>query len=256
LHRERAGDADALALTTGELVRVPLGEQRIQTHRVHDVLDAVAPRLALVEAVDRERLADDLPHAHARVQAREGVLEDHLHPATEASEFAALELRELGTGEVHSAVRRPVELEDGATGGGLAATGLTHEPQRFALAHIEVQAVHSAHVCDLALDEQSRIDGEVHPEVTDLDQVLAGNRSRLPAGRCLRRHWYVAFPASRLPRWPRSRPPRASWGQSAGSASTPRCAPGAFPPAGVARCGTSRWPSHTEARTGSQRSAG
>ena len=39
LERERAGDADALTLTTGELVRVAVAEAARQVHLVEQLLD-------------------------------------------------------------------------------------------------------------------------------------------------------------------------------------------------------------------------
>ena len=73
VERQGAGDADALALPAGELVRVALGVLGVEAHRVQQLGD---PLLALglgADAVDLERLADDVADAHARVQrARTG----------------------------------------------------------------------------------------------------------------------------------------------------------------------------------------
>ena len=41
VRRERAGDADALALAAGELVRVAVGEVRVETDRLQQLLDAL-----------------------------------------------------------------------------------------------------------------------------------------------------------------------------------------------------------------------
>ena len=88
--------------------------------------------LAARELVDGQRLADDAPDRHTRVQARVRVLEDHLHLAAEAAQFAALDLRQVGAFEHHVAGGRAGELEDGLAGRALAAAGFAHEPERLA----------------------------------------------------------------------------------------------------------------------------
>ena len=90
LQRERARDADALALAAGELVRVAVVVLRVEPDRVHQLLDRpLALALARLELVDRERLADDRADRLARVQRRVRVLEDHLHLAPQRLELLA-----------------------------------------------------------------------------------------------------------------------------------------------------------------------
>ena len=48
--RERAGDADALALAAGELVRIALGMLRQQSHLLQQFLHAPLDRLAVLDA--------------------------------------------------------------------------------------------------------------------------------------------------------------------------------------------------------------
>ena len=79
LHGQRAGDADALALAAGELVRVAPGMGGRQAHALQQVGDAFPALGAPGEVVDVQGLADDLTHGHARVEARERILEDDLH---------------------------------------------------------------------------------------------------------------------------------------------------------------------------------
>src|SRR4051812_25304718 len=91
IERKGAGDADALALAARELVReavVVLGVEPDLLHQLLDLRLQPAARLAVVEAVDAERLADDRADRLARVERRVRVLEDHLHLATERLELA------------------------------------------------------------------------------------------------------------------------------------------------------------------------
>ncbi len=81
VQRERAGDADPLSLAAGELVREAVRVLRAEADRPQQALDAQPTLLAAVEAVDAERLGDDLAHRHPRVERRVGVLEDDLDVA-------------------------------------------------------------------------------------------------------------------------------------------------------------------------------
>ena len=61
LERQRAGDADPLALAAGEFVRVAVGHVGQQAHHVEQAGDALAvDRAVACHAVHLERLADDL----------------------------------------------------------------------------------------------------------------------------------------------------------------------------------------------------
>ncbi len=83
LRGERAGDADALALAAGELVRVAPRLLGRQPHRPQQVGDAGLPLAAAHGRVQPDRLADDRLHAHARVERGERVLEDDLQVAAD-----------------------------------------------------------------------------------------------------------------------------------------------------------------------------
>src|SRR5690606_35613308 len=122
--RERAGDADALALAARELVREAVGEIGVQANRLEQVLDLLLLLLTLRQLVDRDGLADDAPDRHTRVEARVWVLEDHLHLAAHAPQLAALDLYQVGAVEVDRAARRALQLEDRLAGRALAAAGL------------------------------------------------------------------------------------------------------------------------------------
>src|SRR5262249_52278906 len=85
---DRTGDADALALPSGELVRVPVERRRVET----DVPDQPRGRLVPLGArssdpMDVERLADERPHGHARVERRLWILEDDLEPPPQLPEI-------------------------------------------------------------------------------------------------------------------------------------------------------------------------
>ena len=66
--RERTGDADALTLPAGELVRKPVVVLGLQADTVEQVLHPALHLPALGEAVQFERVTDDLADALARIQ--------------------------------------------------------------------------------------------------------------------------------------------------------------------------------------------
>ncbi len=78
LHRECARDADALALTAGELVREALKRVRIETDKPHQLLRAFERFFLGHSEVDRP-LGDRRADGAARIERTIGVLEHDLH---------------------------------------------------------------------------------------------------------------------------------------------------------------------------------
>src|SRR5688500_1269552 len=65
---ERTRNADALLLPAGELVRIAVDEALAQTYGLHQLANALALLFARGEAERFDRLRDDLPDRHARVE--------------------------------------------------------------------------------------------------------------------------------------------------------------------------------------------
>src|SRR6187200_809349 len=74
--RERTRDADALALTARELVRIARCRSSRKANKVEELVDPPGAIAALADAVDRERLGDGLADSQARVEGAERVLKD------------------------------------------------------------------------------------------------------------------------------------------------------------------------------------
>jgi hypothetical protein len=108
--RERAGDADALALAAGELVRVAVGEVGVEADDVEQVLHllaAVALRGHL--GVDLERLADDVADRHARVERGVRVLQHDLDLPAQRLEVLPAPAEHVLAVEPHRARRRRLQ---------------------------------------------------------------------------------------------------------------------------------------------------
>ena len=151
---QAAGDADALALTTGELVRVAVDVLRVEAHQVDELLDARRP-LAAGEhvGVDAERLGDDVAHRHARVQGGVRVLQHHLDVAAHLTELAGVEGRDVPTLVEELTLGGLLQGHDEAPERGLATAGLTHHAQGLAAVEVEVHTIDGADVAVHALED-------------------------------------------------------------------------------------------------------
>ena len=100
LQRERARDADALPLAARELVRVAVDVLGVEPDDVEQLLGTrLCCSRPCPDAVDHERLGDDLADGHARVQARIRVLEDDLDVAAERLELRPLRAQHVAAVE-------------------------------------------------------------------------------------------------------------------------------------------------------------
>src|SRR5207247_1899973 len=152
LHGERAGDPDALTLAARELVRVAVGEVRVETHHAQELLHPLGLLLALGEVMDLDWFADDVAHGHARIQRRVRILEDHLHTASHLAHLLAAELGELHAVEHDLPGRGLVQLKDRASGRRLPASRFADEAERSTLLDEELDPVTRAYGPDPASD--------------------------------------------------------------------------------------------------------
>src|SRR5205085_8818083 len=136
LDRERARDADALALPARELVRIAARVMRREADEPQQLLDA-RPQLlrSRDEAVEPQRLTENLAHGHARIERGIGVLEDDLHGAPERAHLVLAELEDIPAGETYGAGGRLDQAQHQPSRGRLAATRLAHERERLAGSH-------------------------------------------------------------------------------------------------------------------------
>src|SRR6185369_11682003 len=134
--------------------------------------------LAVTDAVDAHRVADDRADALARVQARVGVLEDHLHLAAQRPQLARAELADPLAVEADVAGGRLEQPHDAAAERRLAAAGLADQAERLALGDAQRDVVHGMHAGDLAR-EHALPDREVLLQALDLDERVAVLRLRL-----------------------------------------------------------------------------
>ncbi len=169
VERDRARDADALALAAGELVRVAVHVARLEADAFEEPAHAVALLPAARDAVDRQRLADDGAGGHPRVQRRIRVLENDLHVPPLEPQFFRREAQDVAPAEHDPAAGRLDQAEDRAPGGGLAAAALADQAERLLAPERERDAVHRLHLRD-HLAQQALADGEMLLQVGDRQQ--------------------------------------------------------------------------------------
>src|SRR5687767_14316717 len=78
IDRQRTCDADTLPLPAGKFVRVAFDESTAEPHRFHKLLDHLAARSSVRKTERADRLTDNVPDRHSRIQARVRVLKYHL----------------------------------------------------------------------------------------------------------------------------------------------------------------------------------
>ena len=181
VQRQRARDADPLPLAAGELVRKPVGVLRAEPDGPQQLLDAQASVLAAVQAVDAQRLGDDLAHGHPRVQRGVGVLEDDLDLAADGTHLLAAVVRDVLAVEDDPTRGRLEQLHDRAAERRLAATRLPDDSERLAPKNREIDAVHRLHLADGVLEEAG-LDREVLDEPFDAKKLVLGRRPPVCSG--------------------------------------------------------------------------
>ncbi len=93
--RQRPRDPDALPLAARKLMRVPVGEVRVEPHQTQQLLDASVAVARRPHPVVVQGLLDDVAHRHAGIQRSERVLEDHLHLPAHPAQPTAPHLADL-----------------------------------------------------------------------------------------------------------------------------------------------------------------
>jgi hypothetical protein len=145
-HDQRAGDAGALALPAGELVRIALPQPAAQAHALEHRRHArLAPGGVDLRAQRRQRLGHAFRQRHPRVQAGDRVLEDHLDVATQRPPAGVVEPGQVPALVDDAASRDGLQADEGARERGLAAARLADDAQGLAGQQVEVNIGHCAH---------------------------------------------------------------------------------------------------------------
>ena len=132
LDRKSTRDADALALAAGEFVRVAARHVGHQTDAAQEFGDRRGASDRRCELVDQTGLGDGGADRHARIEARERILEDHLHVLAPLAQVVLVQPARLRRRAGPSRLERFDQSHDRAPGGRLAAAGFADQRQRLA----------------------------------------------------------------------------------------------------------------------------
>ena len=133
LQRERAGNADALALPAGKLVRIIVHLRLAQADALEQCGDALLHLAAARGAVHAHRLGDDVAGRHARIERGERVLEDDLHLPAVGPQLGLAQMRDVAAVDPDAAAGRLDQPQDRAADRRLAAAGFADQAERLAV---------------------------------------------------------------------------------------------------------------------------
>ena len=163
IERQRAGDADPLPLPARHLMRVAVGEIRVEpAQRQQLVHPRIAPRRIGLDPVHHHRLAEDRADLLARVQRAVRVLEDDLDLPAQRHQLLAPELGDIDAVIADFAGGRLFETQDAAAHRGFAAAALADEAQCLAAADRQIDPVHRFDVADMPARDHPLRDREMH----------------------------------------------------------------------------------------------
>ena len=177
--RERARDADALALAAGELVREAVVVLGVEADDLEQLLHAALDLGVGAELVHLERLGDDEADALARVQRRVRVLEDHHHLRGGSGASSARESCVMS--RPSKTIRPPVGSRRRMMQRAIVDLPQPDSPTTPSVSPSrtrERHAVDRLHRGDLLLEDDPARDREVLLEVLDDEQLVARQRGR------------------------------------------------------------------------------
>src|ERR1039458_7044832 len=157
--RKSAGNADALPLSAGELVRVTGHGGFIHSHGTQKFAHALAAGIAAEAfvhdlSVENQRLGDHLVPSKARVERAERVLEDDLHVAAQTAQCRAVRLQQIDAIENDGARSGLDEAENEPSKCAFAGAGFTNQAKSFAFLDVEAHIVHGANSAGAAAGER------------------------------------------------------------------------------------------------------
>src|SRR6516225_5673896 len=160
MQRQRASNANPLALAAGEFMRVAFERFGAQAHLQGELGDPLLQLAAAGDTVVDERLADDVVDFEAWVERGVRVLEDDLQLAPIGPHLTAGQPVDALAPDADLARGRIDQFEDRLAGGRLAAAALADEAQSLALSDVERDSIDGVHLADGAL-QQALLDREM-----------------------------------------------------------------------------------------------
>src|SRR5476651_1477848 len=92
---QRPRDANTLPLPARKLMRITFGVTGLQPDRAQQIGYTMLECSPFRETMQRDRLANDLPHRHARIQRSKRVLKDDLHLTAQTPHGLSAKMRDV-----------------------------------------------------------------------------------------------------------------------------------------------------------------
>ena len=180
VQRQPTRNPDALALTAGELVRVPVDVLGVEPHQVQQLLNAL-PAVAFGKdvSVDFERLANDISDCFTRIQRRIRILKDDLDVPSQPAHRGTLLGVDVDPVEGELAGGWFLQPHQHPAKGRFAAAGLPDDAERLALVELEGDPVDRLDVADRP-PQHAGLDRVVLDQVLGLEDDLAASCATSP----------------------------------------------------------------------------
>ena len=178
VHGQCTGNAHALTLTAGELVAVTVCVLAVQANALQQSDDLIVAILfVLGQMMDINALTHDVADGHAGIQTCVGILKNDLHPAAVGQHIhcdLVVLIKQQVAVIVDLAAGGLVQAQQGASGCGLATTGLAYQTKGLTLADGKAYVIHSLNVPAVLAHTAG---GEILLQVLDFDQRLVFTHS-------------------------------------------------------------------------------
>ena len=137
------GDADPLASSSVQFVRIASGQPSGQPHCIHQLQNPLFQLvLRLAGLVDDHALRDGVMDAHSWIQGRKRILKNHLQLSSQIHSFLSFYIGNILAVEYDISRRALQKPYNGAAKGGFSASGLSHDSQGPSSSNRKIQTVH------------------------------------------------------------------------------------------------------------------
>jgi hypothetical protein len=103
----------------------------IESHKIQQLDDALAPLLSLAQAVNYQRFFDYISYSHSRIERRVRVLKNDLHIATRPPHLCGRKRKKIAPVESYFSRCRFDEPQNAAARRRFAAARLSNKPEGF-----------------------------------------------------------------------------------------------------------------------------
>jgi hypothetical protein len=124
--------------------------------------------------MNHQRLADDFAHRHARIQRTVGILKDNLHLPPQRPHLVFIQILNLLAGKTDGAGAGLGQPQQQPAGGGFTAARFADQPQRFAAADGQIDAIDRVYITRLFDETDTALQLKQFAQTAGFDQDVGG----------------------------------------------------------------------------------